>query len=364
MNEQASIQRGASVLDGLIAKRSAKEMGDPLPSRSNVAEGPSSSILHPLRVIGLHDFIALKITPRSAILGPWLMTQSLNMIYGWRGVGKTHVSLGVAYAVASGGTFLNWSAEKPCRVLVLDGEMPAAALQARLAAIAASNERQPEEGFLSLVTPDLQTGIMPDLSTHAGQQEVNAAIEKSEAQLIIVDNLSCLVRGSGRENDAESWTPVAGWALFQRQLGRSVLFIHHAGKGGQQRGTSKREDLLDVVISLRLPPDYDPVNGACFEVHFEKARHLRGDEVSPIEAMLTTDPDGLASWIYRLVEETNSNRVVELAKEGLTQAEIAQELQLSPATVSRACRKAKDEGKLEKTNSGKGANQYQKRDKA
>jgi hypothetical protein len=172
------------------------------------------------------------------------------------------------------------------------------------------------------------------------------------------------VRGSGRENDAESWTPVAEWALFQRQLGRSVLFIHHAGKGGQQRGTSKREDLLDVVISLRRPPDYDPAHGACFEVHFEKARHLLGDEVSPIEAMLTTDRNGLACWTYRAVEETTAERIIELARDGLTQAEIAEELQISRATVSRACRKAEEDGKLEKIKSGKGANQYQKRDKA
>ena len=34
------------------------------------------------------------------------------MIYATRGTGKTWVALSIAYAVASGGSFLNWKAEK------------------------------------------------------------------------------------------------------------------------------------------------------------------------------------------------------------------------------------------------------------
>ena len=54
-----------------------------------------------------------------------------------------------------------------------------------------------------------------------------------------------------KENDADSWVPVQAWALAQRRAGRSVLFVHHAGKSGLQRGTSRKEDVLDTVIALR-----------------------------------------------------------------------------------------------------------------
>src|SRR3712207_8616616 len=43
---------------------------------------------------------------------------------------------------------------------------------------------------------------------------------------------------------------------------RAVLFIHHQGKGGTQRGTSRKEDVLDTVIALRRPDDYSPAEGA------------------------------------------------------------------------------------------------------
>ncbi|HSC94043.1 MAG TPA: hypothetical protein VLC73_03680 [Burkholderiales bacterium] len=45
---------------------------------------------------------------------------------------------------------------------------------------------------------------------------------------------------------------------------RAVLFIRHSGKSGMQRGSSRREDLLDVVIKLDHPSDYIAENGAQF----------------------------------------------------------------------------------------------------
>lgn len=94
----ASIEQGAAISDSPKLRSGLTGKAETLP---------------PLRVVGLHDFIAMDLPKRDVILGPWLMTQSLNMVYGWRGVGKTHVSLGVSYAVACGGSFLNWRCDKP-----------------------------------------------------------------------------------------------------------------------------------------------------------------------------------------------------------------------------------------------------------
>lgn len=314
----------------------------------------------PLKVISLHEFMATELPVRETILHPWMKTQSLCMIHGWRGTGKTHMSLGIFYSVGTGGTFLNWKADKARKALLIDGEMPAPALQERLTSIIASSGVEPVPGFLSILTPDLQGGAMPDLSTHEGQEAVNLIIEQVGAEVIIVDNLSCLVRSGGRENDAESWVSVSEWALMQRQKGRSVLFIHHSGKDGKQRGTSKREDLLDVVIGLRRPPDYDPASGACFEIHFEKARHLSGDDVTPIEAQLTTDANGICTWAWRKVSDSTFDRVVSLANEGLSQSEIASELEINRSNVSRAWRKAEVQGMLTVKSTSKGKNQYLK----
>jgi len=60
------------------------------------------------------------------------------------------------------------------------------------------------------------------------------------------------------QNDAESWVPVAEWALELRRQGKAVLFVAHAGKSKQQRGTSKKDDVMDVVIKLDHTQDYQP----------------------------------------------------------------------------------------------------------
>ncbi|MDQ3196656.1 MAG: AAA family ATPase [Pseudomonadota bacterium] len=300
----------------------------------------------PLVVIDVHDFIAKELPVREEILGPWMLTQSLSMVYAWRGVGKTHVALGIAYAVASGGKFLTWKAPKSRSVLYIDGEMPAPALQERLVNIAVATDGEAERGMLRLLTPDLQPSVMPDLATTEGQDAIEPML--GDAELVIVDNLSCLVRRGGRENDAESWLSVAEWALRMRARGRSVLFIHHSGKNGQQRGTSKREDLLDAVLSLKQPPDHEPAQGAVFEIHYEKARNLHGDQLAPVEARLTTDAHNHQVWVTRAVTETTLDRVVTLANEGLTQSQIVDELEMNRSTVSRALRKAKAKGLITK----------------
>jgi hypothetical protein len=251
--------------------------------------------------------------------------------------------MGIAYALASGSEFLDWKAPEPVPVLYLDGEMPGAALRERLARIVASNDREPPEGFLRFMTPDLQpAGVMPNLAEIEGQDAIESQL--GDARVIVVDNLSCMVRG-GKENEGDSWVPIAEWALRMRATGRSVIFIHHAGKGGAQRGTSKREDLLDVVILLKRPADYVATEGARFEVHFEKARSLFGQEVAAIEATLHTDGKGLQEWKTGTVADASEEQMIGLMELGLSQAEVARELGCHRSTVMRTLKKAEAEGR-------------------
>lgn len=304
---------------------------------------PTHQLISKPVMVDSAGLLAATFPPRERLLSPWLLSQSLSMIYAPRGVGKTHVALGIAYALASAGGFLGWTAAKPVRVAYLDGEMPGADLQQRVRRIEESADHRAHPGHLKFMTPDLQpNGIMPNLYSPIGQRQVTDAA--GDAQVIVVDNLSALVRG-GKENEGESWQPVAEWALRMRASGRSVVFIHHAGKGGQQRGTSKREDLLDAVLSLRRPSDYTPEQGARFEIHFEKARALYGEDTAAMEASLITGPDGRQDWAMRQVADASEEQMIELAELGLSSREIGGELGVNHSTVVRGLRKAEKEGR-------------------
>src|SRR4051812_48708828 len=158
--------------------------------------------------VGLGDFLSMDFPPREMILGPWLPVGGLGLIHAPRGCGKTHLALGVSYAALIGGPFLRWHAPKPRSVLLIDGEMPAATLQERLARIALeAGQEPPDPNALRILASDLHRDGLPDLSDVEAQHHYNAAL--GVAELIVVDNLSTLCR-SGRENESESWTAVQG----------------------------------------------------------------------------------------------------------------------------------------------------------
>jgi putative DNA primase/helicase len=74
----------------------------------------------------------MDIKPREMMMDPILPVQGLAMIHAKRGVGKTHIALGIGVAVASGKDFLRWKAPKPRKVLFVDGELPASVLKSEI----------------------------------------------------------------------------------------------------------------------------------------------------------------------------------------------------------------------------------------
>ena len=297
-----------------------------------------------LHMVTAAELLGMTFPPRENLLSPWLPRQGLCMIYAPRGLGKTWVAMALANAIASGGKFLSGHAPEPRRVAYIDGEMPGAVLQERLSAImAGSGTRPPSPDYLQFIASDLHRDGIPDLSTAEGQEQFEPLLE--ETDVAIIDNLSTVMR-NGRENESDSWIPVQEWALRQRRAGRSVVFIHHAGKGGNQRGTSKREDILDTVISLRRPPDYEAEQGARFHFVFEKARGITGDDVVPLEASLVMR-DGAARWEYGTLANAEMDTAIVLKGDGLSVREIADEMELSKSKVQRLLSKAKSEGLID-----------------
>lgn len=298
-----------------------------------------------LKPLALGDFLEMAIPQREAMLHPAILEQSLNMLYAQRGVGKTWLALELAYAVATGGTALGrWAAPQPRKVLYIDGEMCASDLQARLRAVAGGSPSPAPAGFFSLITPDMHgEGGLPDIASPEGQAEWNATIAQCGAELIVLDNLACL-RKSGKENDSDSVRPIQSWLLSLKRQGKSVLLVHHAGKGGlakgsevTSRGSSALEDTLDVVIQLRRPEGYSPDHGARFVVQLTKARHLTGPDARPFEAHLTRDASGGQQWVTQAPSGVEGKREVArgLKQQGYSLRQIEEETGIPRSTIAR-----------------------------
>ena len=140
------------------------------------------------------------------------------------------------------------------------------------------------------------------------------------------------------------------WLLKLRRQGISVLLIHHAGVNGRQRGTSRREDALDIVIALRRPEDYSPEEGARFEIHFEKLRNrAEGAGAFPFEASIQSivnDGSEAIRWSHQDIKPRLLNQAVELFSEGMTVREVATTLRISKSEAGRLRIRAFDDGLL------------------
>lgn len=313
-------KRGAWLVDQVLEKAEAFD----ITTHTFWDRPPDSDDLFPL---GYSEFIDTNRPQPEHILFPWLTTPGLAMIFAERGVGKTLMTSNIAFAAATGGSFLCWNCPKPRRVLIIDGEMPAVELQKRFKEIERVAGVRPAPENLTFLTADLSPDGLPDLGTVDGQLRFEKYLEGYD--LIIVDNLSTMNR-TGAENDADSWGVLQHWLIRQRSAGRCVLLVHHAGKGGGQRGTSRREDVLGTVIQLKHPAGYNPSEGANFEVHFTKARGFYGADAEPIEAQLSLD----GVWTWKRLNEAKAADAVALYQTGKTMRDVAQELGISSSTVS------------------------------
>jgi hypothetical protein len=281
-----------------------------------------------IKVLNGEELLTTQFPPRNTMMSPWLPDKGLAMIFAERGIGKTWIALSIAHAIASGGEFLCWTAPRPRKVLYLDGEMPAPTLQERYAAVVRASMRDaPRENF-RLAAADCQPDGLPDLASEEALRFYDTTI--ADAELIICDNLSTLARGL-RENEADSFGPVQSWMLAQRAAGRSVLLVHHAGKGGSQRGTSRKEDTLDTVISLSRPPGYSAAEGARFEVRFTKSRGFWGPHAEPFEARFA---DG--AWATsEIVPDDSDESIHAWRAQGLAIRDIAERSGRSKSDVQR-----------------------------
>ena len=337
VRQYAQVRRGIALCD-LIGSKLAAANGNAADVLREVSllsaplrEGTSRNGAK-LHAVSIADLLKLDIRPREMVLHPFLPTQGLAMLYSKRGVGKTFLSLGIAVAVASGTRFLRWSAPNSRRVLYVDGEMPCAALRQRVSDIIAGTDIGDPLDNLKIITPDLQERGLPDLATATGQEQIENHLEG--VSLLVLDNLSSLVRGV-KENEGEGWLPVQDWALDLRRRGISVLFVHHAGKAGAQRGTSRREDLLDSVITLKQPGDYVPTEGLRCEVHYEKTRGFYGEDAKPFEVKLLAGGSGEAIWTVADSEASAKSRARDLLAEGLSVRDVAEETGMSKSAVQR-----------------------------
>ena len=248
----------------------------------------------------VNHFLALKEPEIEYLVDPILPKASLSMVFAARGVGKTWFTMHLALCLNRGTDFFAWAVPKARRVLLIDGEMQPNYLQFRLRALLGSEAPPPGLQIIS-VARMWREGDALAINESNDQQRIEQILGELEAHeqrpdLIILDNLSSLVVGLDENSNSELDT-LLRWQIKLRSAGYAVLTVHHSGKNKEQRGASRREDLLDTVIKLEAAEGIgaSKSDGANFDIQFTK---LRGERPKPdrLRVALARDESGNFTW--------------------------------------------------------------------
>lgn len=293
-------------------------------------------------LVNYRELLSLVIPERPCYL-PWLPGGGNVMVFGPRGIGKTFFQLALAVSLTTGRPLWKWACPQPVGVLYVDGEMQLDELRSRTTAMMDEPPCAPLEFLTSQLVYQRCGGKDLVLSSEMMRQEVVKILDaRPDIRVVIFDNISCLFSGIN-EDSKQDWEPINAWLIRLRHRGLSIVLVHHAGKGGQQRGTSGREDSLDTVIQLARPTGGDAREGCHFELSFTKCRSVTGEPVAPLDVRLET-VDGRLQWVWKPLEISTMDRARLLKAEGVEgPTELAEELGINKGYACRILKKLKDE---------------------
>jgi hypothetical protein len=302
-------------------------------------------------VVEVNDYLSLNIPPKRKILNPWLDEQSITLISGWRGVGKSWFGISVFDSISRGEPFGPWKTETPVPCLFLDGEMAAFDLQVRLKQLTSLKEGQPKSPLY--IYSDAYANSLgiarANLVDEHWRRGFRVLLIKKKIKLLALDNISSLAPGID-ENKKSDWDPINQWLLQLRFAGISTVLFHHLGKEGDQRGTSAREDNIDTSITLQNPPDYSTEQGIRFIVKFKKLRMYIKDPNLIADMEFRLKQDNHVIWTWGAVRKKNQVEILTMLDEEISQSDIANTLGIDKSYVCRVRNRAIKEDHLSKNN--------------
>jgi putative DNA primase/helicase len=306
-------------------------------------------LIHAIRgsVLGLKDFLSLEIKPQPYILKPILKPGSQAMIFSKRGLGKTMLATSIAVAVTHNVPIGRWIPECPVGVLYVDAEMSTEEFQKRMQSLTrglpdpvAPLEILSSEWFERLGFP------RPNLTDANWRNAIYSYLSEGKYKLLILDCHTALTPGldesSQKETSAISW-----WLVSIRFLGVSTILLHHAGKSGDQRGSTGREDFLDVIIQLLPPKGYHQEDGCNVDVILTKTRSIWGADASPFNFKIVPVGDGL-TWATKEKDASKKDIIIAMLGQKIPAADIASSLEVNRAYVYKVKNDAIQDGYLAK----------------
>jgi len=295
-------------------------------------------------VLSEAEFMGILLPERKWILEGLMVEESMTLVNGYRGYGKTWFIQAVANAVTWGSGVGPWKAPNARNAMIIDGEMPMPLLQERMGLLNKGLDIDDKPAILYFYPEAYAYRIglkRANILDVTWRSRVADCIKDLDIKLLVLDNLSSLAPGID-ENDKTPFDPVNRWLLELRFSGIAIMMTHHTGKSGDQRGTSAHEDHVDTALMLEKPEGWSKDMGCAFKCTASKDRAYLMKGAS-YDLRLEEDEEGrLYFWYNQEGERTKT--VKELIKSGVVEnAKDAEAHGFSESTYYRAKRDLRED---------------------
>ncbi len=291
--------------------------------------------------VGAAEFVKRSYERPMSLLGDGLFCAGdLAVLYGKPGLGKTWTAGQLALALVRGESWMGLQApERPCRVGILELELHAFRLQARLKVIAGDSGLTEDDNRLEIVArPDLRGAV--NIQDESDWAALQAWCREHKLDVLIVDALSRV--HDVEESSAHDFAPVlARLDQLRHETGTAVLLIHHERKGDSAgrdddmdalRGTSRMASDPNLLIRLVKVGE-----GGLLALRFPKVNNAE----TPKPIYLIPDASGrlLVTEAPEHKGDRNQGRVLQALVEGgpagLTNEDIQRRAGLKRSAVSK-----------------------------
>lgn len=192
------------------------------------------------------DIMAANIPPPNVIVPGILVAGEATMLTAHAGGAKTFISQYMAACIASGAPCFGAHAQRPLKVLYIDGELSTYQIQQRFCLIYSDLGSYKNNDNLRIISKHSKLPSLPDMATHSGFSLLKEDID--DADVIIIDNLSALYPSSD-EMIQNAWNFYNECIDKMRHAGKAVLILHHTDKNATSyRGHTEIVRAVDNVI--------------------------------------------------------------------------------------------------------------------
>ncbi len=244
------------------------------------------------------------------------VTGTWGVIYGPPGSGKSLAVGQLVRAIATGGKWCDFQAEKPRKVALIDAEMTPYELAGRIGAAEIPN--------LYVSTLDLMERKGREAFYIGGDQADQKALMEAckDFDVIVIDNIEYTLMPADDKDihHAETWKRVHPLLSWAKGNGKLLILVDHSNAQGNLMGSLSKQ--RGASFTVKVTKSWRKDTEVCFEWKPEKTRYQADRKLLRLRSIYLR-PNG--EW-YSQVIKNNAEEIIDLIEAGYEKKEIVKEM--------------------------------------